>query len=55
MAKRKKISKLNSILAIDNKVTQLSKVLKSTTTQMVMEEIMISYNTYLIQVRYRAS
>jgi hypothetical protein len=45
---------LNSALVIDQKVTQLTKESKDKSAALVVEEISISYNTYLIQVRKAA-
>jgi hypothetical protein len=39
---------LNSALVIDQKETQLTKESKDTSVALVVEEISISYNTYLI-------
>ena len=54
MPKWKKLNKLNSILAVDQKETQLINESKDTSATLLVEEIRISYNTYLIQVRKAA-
>jgi hypothetical protein len=42
---------LNGISEIDEENTRMTKQLNRTASEFTVEELMISYNTYLIQVR----